>query len=114
MGHLRSLFGIEMVLNFNLTLSNDTIALYVTAISPTIPSQTLMCNIARVWISSSDAAAVTAKGFRIIHAASNSFYLVRSIELLCFPLDLMILPLGGIGLRRRRVAGRQPHRQQLV
>ncbi|KAH9955283.1 N-acetylhexosaminidase [Lactifluus volemus] len=45
----------EMVLNFNLTLSNDTIAL--------------------VWISSEDAAAVAAKGFRFIHAASNSFYL---------------------------------------
>ncbi|KAH8992276.1 beta-hexosaminidase [Lactarius hatsudake] len=45
----------EMVLNFNLTLSNDTIAL--------------------VWISSDDATAVAAKGFRFIHAASNSFYL---------------------------------------
>jgi hexosaminidase len=45
----------EMVLNYNLTLSNDTIAM--------------------VWISSSDAAAVAAKGFRFIHAASNSFYL---------------------------------------
>ncbi|KAH9035873.1 N-acetylhexosaminidase [Lactarius pseudohatsudake] len=45
----------EMVLSFNLTLSNDTIAL--------------------VWISSDNAAAVAAKGFRFIHAASNSFYL---------------------------------------
>ncbi|KAH9073567.1 N-acetylhexosaminidase [Lactarius deliciosus] len=45
----------EMVLNFNLTLSKDTIAM--------------------VWISSDDAAAVAAKGFRFIHAASNSFYL---------------------------------------
>ncbi|KAI9442927.1 N-acetylhexosaminidase [Lactarius indigo] len=45
----------EMVLNFNLTLSNETIAL--------------------VWISSDNAAAVAAKGFRFIHAASNSFYL---------------------------------------
>ncbi|KAF8262397.1 N-acetylhexosaminidase [Lactarius quietus] len=45
----------EMVLNYNLTLSNDTIAM--------------------VWISSEDAAAVAAKGFRFIHAASTSFYL---------------------------------------
>jgi len=45
----------EMVLSFNLTLSNDTIAM--------------------VWISSADAAAVAAKGFRFVHAASNSFYL---------------------------------------
>ncbi|KAH9990282.1 N-acetylhexosaminidase [Russula vinacea] len=45
----------EMALSYNLTLSNDTIVL--------------------VWISSSDAAAVAAKGFRFVHAASNSFYL---------------------------------------
>ncbi|KAI0250413.1 N-acetylhexosaminidase [Lactifluus subvellereus] len=45
----------EMVLNYDLTLSNDTIVL--------------------VWISSVDAAAVAAKGFRFIHAASDSFYL---------------------------------------
>jgi hexosaminidase len=63
-----------MVLNFNLTLSNDTIALYVST-SPT-PSQKLMY-VARVWISSADAASVAAKGFRFIHAASNSFYLAR-------------------------------------
>jgi len=45
----------EMVLNYNLTLSNDTIAM--------------------VWRTSSNAAAVAAKGFRFVHAASNSFYL---------------------------------------
>ncbi|KAH9983700.1 N-acetylhexosaminidase [Russula compacta] len=45
----------EMVLDYNLTLPNDTIAM--------------------VWISSADAAAVAAKGFRFVHAASNSFYL---------------------------------------
>ncbi|KAI9436475.1 glycoside hydrolase superfamily [Lactarius indigo] len=45
----------EMVHSFNLTLSNDTIAL--------------------VWISSDNAAAVAAKGFRFVHATSNSFYL---------------------------------------
>ncbi|KAH9953189.1 N-acetylhexosaminidase [Russula dissimulans] len=45
----------EMVLNHNLTLPNDTIAM--------------------VWISSANAAAVAAKGYRFIHAASNYFYL---------------------------------------
>ncbi|KAN0127976.1 Glycoside hydrolase superfamily [Lactarius tabidus] len=45
----------EMVLSFNLTLPSDTIAM--------------------VWISSEDAAAVAAKGYRFVHAASNSFYL---------------------------------------
>jgi len=34
--------------------------------------------IARVWRTSSNAAAVAAKGFRFVHAASSSFYLVRS------------------------------------
>ncbi|KAI0927724.1 hypothetical protein AcV5_008183 [Taiwanofungus camphoratus] len=45
----------EMVLDFNVTLSNETLVL--------------------VWISSEDVAAVAEKGFRIIHAASNYFYL---------------------------------------
>ncbi|EKM49788.1 glycoside hydrolase family 20 protein [Phanerochaete carnosa HHB-10118-sp] len=45
----------EMVLSFNLTLSNDTIVF--------------------VWISSEDAAAVAQQGFRIVHAPSNYFYL---------------------------------------
>lgn len=36
----------------------------------------------RVWISSADAAAVAEKGFRIIHAPSNYFYLVSSRVLL--------------------------------
>lgn len=45
----------EMVLDFNLTLADDTLVL--------------------VWISSDDVKAVADKGFRIIHAASNYFYL---------------------------------------
>ncbi|KIJ54523.1 glycoside hydrolase family 20 protein [Sphaerobolus stellatus SS14] len=45
----------EMVLSHNVTLANNTIAM--------------------VWISSDDVAAVAAKGFRIIHAASDFFYL---------------------------------------
>ncbi|KIK98528.1 glycoside hydrolase family 20 protein [Paxillus rubicundulus Ve08.2h10] len=45
----------EMVLNWNVTLSNETIVM--------------------VWISSEDAAAVAEKGFRIIQAPSNYFYL---------------------------------------
>ncbi|EMD39630.1 glycoside hydrolase family 20 protein [Gelatoporia subvermispora B] len=45
----------EMVLDHNVTLSNDTVVL--------------------VWISSMDAAAVAAKNFRIVHAPSDYFYL---------------------------------------
>ncbi|KAG1749468.1 glycoside hydrolase family 20 protein [Suillus lakei] len=45
----------EMVLNWNITLSNETIVM--------------------IWISSADAAAVVERGFRIVHAPSNYFYL---------------------------------------
>ncbi|KZT74571.1 glycoside hydrolase family 20 protein [Daedalea quercina L-15889] len=45
----------EMVLDYNLSLSTDTLVL--------------------VWISSDDVKAVADQGFRVIHAASNYFYL---------------------------------------
>ncbi|CCL99454.1 uncharacterized protein FIBRA_01472 [Fibroporia radiculosa] len=45
----------EMVLDFNLTLSNETIVY--------------------VWISSDDVSAVVDKGFRVVHATSSYFYL---------------------------------------
>lgn len=45
----------EMALSHNVTLSNDTIIL--------------------VWISSEDVGAVSEKGFRLVHAASDYFYL---------------------------------------
>ena len=65
-----------MVLDYNLTLSNDTVAMYVTGHH--VPSRIMLTmSIARVWRTSSNAAAVAAKGFRFVHAASNSFYLVR-------------------------------------
>ncbi|KAI5118086.1 hypothetical protein M0805_007736 [Coniferiporia weirii] len=45
----------EMVLDFNLTLSNETVVM--------------------VWISSANSAAVADKGFRIVHSPSDYFYL---------------------------------------
>ncbi|KAH8108516.1 N-acetylhexosaminidase [Phellopilus nigrolimitatus] len=45
----------EMVLDYNVTLPNDTVVM--------------------VWISSDDVAAVAEKGFRLVHAASDYFYL---------------------------------------
>jgi N-acetyl-beta-hexosaminidase len=51
----------EMVLSYNVTtLSNETLVL--------------------VWISSDDVAAVAQKGFKLIHAASDYFYLVSQIS----------------------------------
>lgn len=46
-----------MVLDHNVTLPKDTITL--------------------VWISSANVAAVVNKGYRVIHAPSDYFYLVR-------------------------------------
>ncbi|TFY71905.1 hypothetical protein EVG20_g1110 [Dentipellis fragilis] len=45
----------EMVLDYNVTLANDTIVM--------------------VWISSANAAAVAAKGFKFVHSASDYFYM---------------------------------------
>ena len=95
------LFGVtEMVLNYNLTLSNDTIALYVSIPACAMPSQT---DRVRVWISSADAAAVADKGFRFIHAAANPFYLVRSSDRL--PSRLSEPALRGINRIAEPVAG---------
>jgi hypothetical protein len=92
-----------MVLNYNLTLSSDdTIVMYVIGhFSPTclVPSRIMLTMfIARVWRTSSNAAAVAAKGFRFVHAASDSFYLVRSIPSgyhTIFPADLTSPPWMG-------------------
>ncbi|KAF9234700.1 glycoside hydrolase family 20 protein [Melanogaster broomeanus] len=50
----------EMVLNWNITLSNETIVM--------------------VWISSEDAVAVAERGFRIVQAPSNYFYLSYTFD----------------------------------
>ena len=68
-----------MVLDYNVTLSDNTIVMYVSGhLSLTC---VLIMFISRVWRTSSHAAAVAAKGFRFVHAASNSFYLVRPTSL---------------------------------
>jgi hexosaminidase len=38
--------------------------------------------IAQVWVSSADAKAVAERGYRLIHAASDYFYLVSFVSLL--------------------------------
>ena len=48
----------DILLEQNVTLANDTVVV--------------------VWISSEDAAAVAQRGFRLIHAPSDYFYLVRT------------------------------------
>lgn len=52
-----------MVLAHNVTLSNNTVVM--------------------VWISSDNVAAVAQKGYKLIHAASDFFYLVRVLSLCC-------------------------------
>lgn len=67
---------IEMVLEHPIKLRNDTIALYVLPLF----NSSLICVLKsrfvyRVWISSDHVGAVAQKGFRLIHAASDFFYL---------------------------------------
>jgi hypothetical protein len=64
----------EMVLNFNISLAQDTIVMCVHS-KPDLFDFYLNFSTCRVWISSEDAAAVAEKNFRIVHAPSNYFYL---------------------------------------
>ena len=82
-------------------------------LSPIVPSH--MCKIVRVWISSSDVAAITAKGFFFpdYSRSIQLILLVRYIEQLHFTLE-MSSPLGGIRLRHGQVAGRRPHTHTLA
>ncbi len=52
-----------MVLDHDVTLSNETVVL--------------------VWISSANAAKVVEKNFRLVHAPSDYFYLVREARTVC-------------------------------
>lgn len=63
-----------MALNYNVTLSNDTVVMYVVFHYSLLAS--VLTPYIRVWISSQNAAAVTAKGLRIVHSPSDYFYLV--------------------------------------
>jgi hypothetical protein len=107
--------GTEMVLNYNLTLSNDTIAMYVSFFARVM---FILTNLVRVWISSADAAAVAEKGLRFVHAASNSFYLVRPpshyhTSLLSLALNVInriAAPVPGWVISRRAIAGASPSR----
>ena len=63
-----------MALNYQVTLSNDTIIMYVVFHCSSLVS--VFTSYIRVWISSQNAAAVTAKGLRIVHSPSDYFYLV--------------------------------------
>ena len=64
-----------MVLAHNVTLANDTLVLCVRLFPDTIHAD----HIHRVWISSDDVKAVAEKGFKLIHAASDYFYLVSGL-----------------------------------
>jgi hexosaminidase len=87
----------EMVLDHNVTLNKDTIVMWVLLYSSEPNTQTPS---SRVWISSADAAQVAEKGFRIVHAPSNYFYLVSRPQLLEFLVSYFVPP----GLRCWRLA----------
>lgn len=65
-----------MVLDHNVTLANDTLILYVDI---RFFLRIALIQQRRVWISSEDVKDVAAKGFKLIHAASDYFYLVRYV-----------------------------------
>lgn len=79
-GALRLPLCVEMVLQHNVTLGNDTVVMCVKFVQ----AQYLLHSHAffRVWISSANAAAITAKGFRLVHSPSDYFYLVRPLAIL--------------------------------
>jgi hexosaminidase len=81
-----------MALDHNVTLSKDTVVMYVVFHYSLVPSG--LTFYIRVWISSQDASAVTAKGLRIVHSPSDYFYLVINYLLFCiaFPSDNFGLP----------------------
>lgn len=60
-----------------------------------------------VWISSDDVKAVVDQGFRVIHAASNYFYLVGHLNVL---IGIYPLTPRRIGLRRGRMDWRRSNR----
>lgn len=64
-----------MVLDHNVTLSNDTVVMYVVSLVCLLPHH-ISLPLLRVWISSANAAAVAEKNFRIVHGPSDFFYLV--------------------------------------
>ena len=65
-----------MVLDQNLTLSNNTVVMLVQPFYPCNAYADLTTiNLYRVWISSQNVKAVAEKGYKIVHAASDYFYL---------------------------------------
>jgi hexosaminidase len=68
------LYGSEILLDYNVSLSNATVVVYV--LHPLLSFSDLTDHEARVWISSENATAVAARGYRLIHQPSDYFYLV--------------------------------------
>jgi len=63
-----------MALQDNVTLSNETVVMYVVFRYSLLAS--VLTPYIRVWISSQNAAAVAAMGLRLVHSPSDFFYLV--------------------------------------
>lgn len=69
------IFCVEMALEHQVSLAKDTIVMY--AIISILVLSIQLIKIPRVWISSKHAAKVAKKGFRVVHAPSDYFYLVN-------------------------------------
>jgi hexosaminidase len=67
----------DLVLDHDVTLSNNTLVMFV--LFHTYLMLMFTEAVSRVWRSPSRATDVASKNFRIIHAPSDYFYLVRSL-----------------------------------
>ena len=83
-----------MVLDHTVQLLNQTVVMLVIFVAY-VDSH---CHF-RVWISSQDAAAVAAKGFHVVHAPTDYFYLVSC------PQDHFSTDLNRVGLWWRNMVG---------
>ena len=91
-----------MALNYNVTLQNDTIIMYV--VFHLDYSASVLIPYIRVWTSSQSAAAVAAKGLRFVHSPSDYFYLVTLNLFFESPPYLMTLDILRIAVRANGLA----------
>ena len=104
---------IEMVLDYNLTLSNDTVVMYVTG--HLVPSRIMLM---MMFIAGCGEHLLTRPTSRLKVSALSTQPPTRSTSCVeppyHFPADLTSPPLDGTGLRRWKHVGKLPHREQLV
>lgn len=88
-----------MALDYQITLPNDTVVMYVVFHYSLLAS--VLTPYIRVWVSSQNAAAVTAMGLRIVHSPSDYFYLVTINLIFELPSELYLIILDFLRIVER-------------